>query len=283
MHPKAIYHFMKSKQEMTVPDWTKIRPSKIKTCEGKDIHLVALSDLEVRPSLFQFRETGEGTHSPEYYKSKTHIKNLSQPLRNPEIELDPITIVWISQSWSMGMWTVIEGHHRLEAYKFHNRRHIPCVIFEGDRLEVVLQALSSNYKDKLPMTHSEKLNAQWTIYVGMQGMKYQTKKLLEIGTVSATLQKFREHEREIRQHGKKPQNFSWNEAKRFIKGIKNMRETKFDENELVKRWAQDMYNKFGDTARNSPHVFGDALKQYMGEYSFSSMIEYHAMTDEEED
>jgi len=283
MHPKAIYHFMKSKQEMTMPDWTKIRPSKNKTFEGKDIHLIALSDLEVKPSLFQFRETGGGTHSPDFYRSKTHIKNLSKPLRNPEIELDPITIAWINQSWSMGMWTVIEGHHRLEAYKFHNRCHIPCVIFEGDRLEIVLQALSSNYKDKLPMTQSEKLDAQWTIFVGMQNLQYRTKTLLDIGTAPGTLQKFREHERGIKRQGEKPQHFTWREAKRFIKGINNMNEAQYDENELVKRWAQDMYNKFGDTARNSPHVFGDALKQYMGEYSFSNMIEYHAMTDEEED
>ena len=34
------------------------------------------------------------------------------------------------------------------------------------------------------------------------------------------------------------------EAKRFIKGINNMKEAHFDENELAKRWAQDIYNKF---------------------------------------
>jgi hypothetical protein len=62
-----------------------------------------------------------------------------------------------------------------------------------------------------------------------------------------------------------------------------MKEAQFDENELAKRWAQDIYNKFGDTARNSPIIFGEAIKKYMGEYSFSSMIEYQTMKDEEED
>ncbi len=279
MNTKFIYSFMKSKQAMTLPDWTKIRPFKNETFEGKDVHVIALSDLEVKPSLFQFRETGEGTHSSDFYRSKTHIKNLSRPLSNPEIELDPITIAWISLSWIDGMWTVIEGHHRVEAYKSNNRCHIPCVIFEGDRVETVLQALSSNLKDKLPMTQSEKLDAQWTIFVGMEGMKYQSKTLLEIGTVSSTLQKFRVHKRGIQQHGKKPQNFTWREAKRFIKGINNMKEVQFDENELAKRWAYDIYNKFGNTARNSPSVFGDAIKMYMGEYQFQNMVEYHTAID----
>lgn len=282
MHPSAIYHFMKSKQAMTLPDRTKIRPFKNKTFEGKDIHLIALSDLQVRPFLFQFRETGEDTHSSDFFRSKTHIKNLSKPLRNPETELDPITIAWISLSLSEGMWTVIEGHHRVEAYKSHNRRLIPCVIFEGDRVETVLQALSSNLKDKLPMTQSEKLDAQWTIFVGMQNLQYRTKTLLDIGTAPGTLQKFREHERVLKWHGEKSQKFTWREAKRFIKGINNMKEAQFDENELAKRWAQDIYNKFGDTARNSPSVFGDAIKMYMGEYSFSCMVEYHTHEEDED-
>lgn len=81
--------------------------------------------------------------------------------------LDPITV------WYGGRrFYVIDGHHRLDAYKrYHGNAPVavPCVEFKGTLLEAMELAGQANHKNKLPMTMDDRLNFAWRL-VCMDGL-----------------------------------------------------------------------------------------------------------------
>ena len=63
-----------------------------------------------------------------------------------------------------GRFFVIDGHHRLDAYrKARWKRPIPVEVFEGTYDEARLAALTGNTKDKLRLSGPEKREAAWKL------------------------------------------------------------------------------------------------------------------------
>lgn len=123
-----------------------------------------LKEIKVAHLAFQPRNF-EGDRA----ESEEHIKNLMNAIRNKEDHLlDPL-VVW----WSGKRWYVIDGHHRRLAYERladHKTDPlkvpgIPVKVFEGTLNEAVSEASGMNAKDKLNMSHKDKLDRAWKLTV----------------------------------------------------------------------------------------------------------------------
>ncbi|WP_040728113.1 ParB/RepB/Spo0J family partition protein [Thiomicrorhabdus sp. Kp2] len=102
-------------------------------------------------------------------KSREHIEGLTTALSQGGI-LDPISVHKDEKLGSDGRprYTVIDGHHRLQAYKEAYRlglittKRVRCKeLLDIDRKEAKDYALKTNLKDTLNMTPQEKYQATW--------------------------------------------------------------------------------------------------------------------------
>lgn len=111
-----------------------------------------------------------------------------------------------------GRFVVIDGHHRLTAYREARWKNpIPVEVFGGTPDEARLAALEGNVRDKLPLSKPEKSEAAWKLVNENTLSKAQIVKLglAADGTV-ATMRKIR---RKIIDEGKDPTRLSWVEAR----------------------------------------------------------------------
>ena len=100
-------------------------------------------------------------------RSNDHVKEMFRVLRSSGQPLDPIQIV------SMGSkWFVIDGHHRLEAYRLAKwKKPIPVKALplnsrrEARVKEAELLSVRFNVKDKLPMNSFDKVDTAWRLTV----------------------------------------------------------------------------------------------------------------------
>ena len=58
---------------------------------------------------------------------------------------------------------VIDGHHRLEAYKKANIANVTALIFGGDAFEAKLESAKENQKIRLPMSVQERSQSAWNL------------------------------------------------------------------------------------------------------------------------
>lgn len=119
---------------------------------------LALDQIAKAESVFQPR-TLEG----RMREDMAHLKTLAGAVGTPEKPkfLDPIT-VW----WGGDRWFVIDGHHRIEAYRqVGTRSAVPVTVFLGTLDRAMAHSAASNSKDKLPMTMGDKMNAAWRLVV----------------------------------------------------------------------------------------------------------------------
>ena len=137
-----------------------------------------LDSIGVIPELFQPRDMRH-----DKLQSTYHIETLAKAVVvNKNHTLDPISVWWTGDSW-----VVIDGHHRLDAYKLHqenlketqsrqgHRRHmsdkreatlvmqIPVTVFNGTILEATLHSTAANSQDKLAMSKDSKLTRAWQL------------------------------------------------------------------------------------------------------------------------
>jgi hypothetical protein len=137
-----------------------------------------LASIGVIPELFQPRDMRH-----DKLQSTYHIESLVRAIyANSTHLLNPIS-VW----WAGGSWVVIDGHHRLDAYKAYQEslrtnktpkgppKHIahksesqpemqvPVRVFSGTVLEATLHSTAANSQDKLPMSKDSKLTRAWQL------------------------------------------------------------------------------------------------------------------------
>ena len=110
-----------------------------------------------------------------------HTLALAQALEDNKKGLDPL-VVW----WGGSRFYLIEGHHRLAAYRTAKwSKPVPVIEFQGTLEEARLHALGGNVKDKLRMTGTEKSEAAWKLIKEkdrlFRGLK-ETKQVEEIAT-----------------------------------------------------------------------------------------------------
>lgn len=211
----------------------------------------------------------------DYYASKGHVATLAKSLKDPDKDLEPVTLcnLYIPSEGTKRP-VLIDGYHRLSAYKAKGRVEIPAVIIDANPLEAAVHSVLNNFKNTLNMTSSEKLNAYWTIFIAMTGKKGRTSTLKKMGISNGTLQNFREVYKDLIQNYSFEEilDLDWHEAKY---AMSNTDECPFDPNDTARLWAEQLFKQFGTTVKDSPEVFSDALEIYMGEEKFDAFINYN--------
>jgi ParB-like chromosome segregation protein Spo0J len=126
--------------------------------------VLPIGDIRFAHLVFQPRSF-EGNRGD----SEDHIKTLMNAIRNKTDHLLDAVTVW----WSGKRWLVIDGHHRLVAYQRLAKDKdkpvkvstLPVEVFSGSLQQAITEATSRNSKDKLNMTHKEKLERAWKLVV----------------------------------------------------------------------------------------------------------------------
>ncbi len=122
--------------------------------EGPARRTVARDALHVAETVFQWR----GDQHRDQWTRTNHIHTLAKAVRDGDL-LDPLLVLPVGDRFY-----VIDGHHRLAAYDTAEwTKGIPVEVFGGNLTEARVRALSSNVKDKLPMTAQAKSEAAWRI------------------------------------------------------------------------------------------------------------------------
>lgn len=219
-----------------------------------------LKDITTASAVFQPRDFG----TDSVHKSRSHIESLKDGiLASKDHKLEPI-VVW----WSGKTYRVLDGHHRIEAYKELKqskklkRDSIPVVIFEGDLKDALSQSISLNSKDKLPMTKADKLESAWKMVCLDAGSKAGISKVTTIS--ERTIANMREARESFQKaHGlgweQEILSYSWEDMKA------NREPIEFDddyEEAEARKWAVELGKIFADRPVKQPLRFARAIEIY---------------------
>lgn len=201
-----------------------------------------------------------------------HVRSLGQAItRHPDQPLAPLVVYWIGDAWC-----VIDGHHRLSAYrKLETKAAIPVIVFSGKLEDAMLEAARRNSRDKLPMCSTEKCEAAWRLTIGTTKSKAEVSRATGVsngfvGTARKTrdLLKINHPDREL-------DSLTWMQARDLLAGKATKGD--YDDKEWLKAEAKKMADKlsktFGDTLRRHPEmayealaIYSPGLLDYIGEY-----------------
>lgn len=178
-----------------------------------------ISQIHTLPDVFQVRSYG---------LTRYHVNALEKELKSSG-ELDPIEVCWVSKKF-----VVVNGHHRLEAYRQSGiKKPIPIKLLIGlSGLELVEHAVSANRKLNLPMDKADIQESRWTLArmllrdtgkLSAERMKAAT------GAPKGTCQAFREAFKALEGEGLDPFDHTWKETREVMKGHIGMGSYDFDE------------------------------------------------------
>lgn len=290
MRTEGILNFINSNSETNLkpPSTDLMSNTGRETQSGEAIYDVPFNLIRTNENALQPREE---THRRDgaHYARKNHVAQLRKPLLDPKKNLDPIVIAWAKDETTATntgySWVVVDGHHRLQAYRTTtNRETIPAILFEGSPTEIVLRAISGNNRDKLAMTPKEKLSTGWSIFVAMAGKKRQSATVQELGISRGSLQNFRKQFRLISADiasgelvGTSIGEYEWPEARSYPDTYGGDWEDANDEAYIAKV-AEKLFKAFGHTLKNgNVENIGAALQRHLGENQFKAIFDYYAV------
>jgi hypothetical protein len=238
---------------------------------------VSLSDLNVRPEDFQFRDTELDRHHAEELEKALQMGRDVGPM---DVWRDP----------DDNKLYVLDGHHRFAAYtRLKWGKPIKVILHDGPLHRVKLIALRENTKARLPMSPKERADAAWRLTCEQfddGGYSYSKKELAEATGVSErTVANMRKTYRELVDLGRNMPR-SWAAAIEMAKG-KEFREMTDDEREewiAAKAAELDKYiGKYvAEYSRRCPEAVQQVLEKRMGQ-QFEMMIDYCASASEDEE
>ena len=126
-----------------------------------------IDDIIECPEAFNVRGEDPAEH---------HLTELKRALERMT-DLDPVLILPCGNSF-----VLIDGHHRLEAYRRDEERtDIPVRYFEGSVENAVLEAARINAKAVLPLNNQQRQNLAWRLVLTK---RYSKAQLVEAAAVS---------------------------------------------------------------------------------------------------
>lgn len=214
-----------------------------------------LNQIKTATAVFQPRDV-----EAVWLATESHVRVLAEAIKeNGAAAFDPL-VVW----WSGSHWYVIDGHHRLMAFKKAKADHpklridaVPVAVFAGTLNEAVTQSVALNSKDKLPMRKEDKLERAWKLVSLGELTKDQIHHATTIsdGTIATMRRKLRELlEREV-----DPLEWTWVDAKN------DQRTVKRDDDWIEKQaqdWVRRFVKAFGRELIDQPQVAARALELY---------------------
>jgi hypothetical protein len=208
--------------------------------------LVQVDQITILPDLFQPRSMNE-----------KHIEDLARIIKTTG-KMDPVTVLKLGNKI-----VLVDGHHRLEAYRKADVHDVAVTYFEGTPEEAVLEAGRSNSKAKLPMSNQERQNYGWRLVLLNRHSKAQITAAAGIshGQV-ATMRKVR------KVLGHDAINFtSWFRARGHAQGTPDDMDEADREQwkvDVASRWSDLMAKHFSTSMANRPEVAAMALATYFG-------------------
>jgi len=122
-----------------------------------------VQDVAILPGFYQARPGGAsatGVVDPD------HAADLTASLKeSPRLELDAILVLRAGNRD-----IVIDGHHRLAAYKAAKREDIPVTWFRGSPRDALIEAGLENAKTRLPMSSLDRLQRAWQLTTAEVGL-----------------------------------------------------------------------------------------------------------------
>lgn len=218
-----------------------------------------LTSLQVLPAAFQPRSLGDEIVYPH------HVSELVSALsKRGDLGLDPILAFW-----SGAAWFVIDGHHRLAAYRSSRDWKHPSVtveVFEGNVRAAIAEATERNMKTNLPLLKMDKSNAGWRL-VCLTGMKV-TEVMATADLSSSQVKKMRRRLREIEEEfpGRFTRDelaaYGWRDVLKPTFGGKE-EDREIDDDWIVKL-AHDFHGRlrreFNDSLSTNPEAFAMAIR-----------------------
>lgn len=207
-----------------------------------------LDSLEVLPSIFQVRPRHD---SETGISNPIHVDVLAAHLlSSPKYELDPVTVILVGQRNIL-----IEGHHRLAAYRREKREAIPVRFFKGSPKQALVESGRDNKKDRLPMGRAERSERAWALVVADIGLTVP--QIVEgSGVKERTVKAMRKKRKDILAAGEElPETWA-----SVLYGERESNPDWFDEQ--VKDFADRLTKTFGPGATFSPgkqEIMADAL------------------------
>lgn len=208
----------KNKQELKAPKVTQVR----------------LAAITTETETFQFRDED---------LQEAHAAELRSYLR-PGEPLDALTL-WCNPETSALI--VIDGHHRLEAYRhFGWRGKVPARVYSCSLAEARKLALKENAKTRLPMTTQERKNAVWRLSCDYDGdvPVYSKSEIVALRLASDGLvAKMRRTRQQLIEAGEAlPE--TWLEAMEMLKGVEQTNDN-WDPDEWVQAKADALDSQIG--------------------------------------
>ena len=220
--------------------------------------VTALDPREIRRKVAVFQPRSlDGRLIEDDAHVQTLVEAIGDP-RKPKL-LDPL-LVW----WSGKHWYVIDGFHRLLAYRRAGvEALVPVQVFFGNLDEAVEAAAAANSKDKLPMTKEDKVNMAWRLTLFFEGRS--KRQVAEACAVAErTVATMRKVKKELLERGRKLEEISenWDEARRLWQNQQLTKDIDRDaaRRKKAERWAKAMSKTFGRSIFKDPEAFALALK-----------------------
>lgn len=214
---------------------------------------LSVESIQQFPEVFQPR-------GPAGYASEAHVRELARVPRSGHA-LDPMTVFWVGNGWA-----VIDGHHRLRAYRVTDwRDDVPVKVFPGSLDEAMGYAGKLNSGEKLPMSNPEKKALAWKLTTCTKLSKERVR------LASGMSDGFLSHMRRIHAQLAKDlplsdiAGMSWHDAQKRAKGDTTEAEV-IDQDAWLEEKAQDMANRIlkaiGKQGQQKHEVLARALEIY---------------------
>lgn len=201
-----------------------------------------------------------------------HARDLAAFVKqHPDQPLAPIVVFWIGDGYC-----VIDGHHRLEAYRLvKTTKAIPVSVFSGKLEDAMMFAVSNNSKNKLAMTKTEKCNAAWRLIIATNKSKDAVTKAT--GVSYGFVGSLRRIKKSL--EAKHPEvaldSLTWDGARRLEANVESY---DFDETEKRKEEAKKLADRIskavGDIMRRDHELAYEAMAIY-SQPMLEFFVEYH--------
>lgn len=180
-----------------------------------------------------------------------------------------------------GGFILIDGHHRLEAYRRAERRDIPVVPFKGTVREAVAEGTKLNAETKVAMSNTQRQNRAWQL-VNADFTIRQTS--IASGVAQSQVSIMRKARKALGDEAAGLK--SWWQARRMAAGRAMEQLTDEEQEAMIDAHAADrsyrLNKTFGSKLRDNPTITAKALRIYMGrEYRMLALEMRNLLTDDE--
>lgn len=232
---------------------------------GDEPKQLRVNEITEQPELFQPRDETLDEH---------HVSVLERHLGS-QGKLDSILVLRCHDAH-----IVIDGHHRLEAYR---RQGIPVIhvrYFQGNATEAVIAAGRYNNKAKLPLTSRERMNYAWRLVRMGRFSKAQISTAAAVSSRQVAIMRCR-----LKELGEDADSFpEWHHAQKHVASHQGLSTSEMKEwcEEQAQDRAERLAKVFGKKMGENPSITARALEIYLGrKFSEVTQAMYELLTDEE--